>query len=75
MRLQTMILVTKTNVNVGDHVSCKYPMRGTRNILTNRKGIVEKAGTGAQGPYVQLRLDSGEFRTLSLKRAVDLVIS
>jgi len=70
-----MILVTKTSVSVGDRVSCKYPKHGTRNILVNRVGIVEKAGKGPAGPYVQLALDAGGYRTLSLSKAVDLVVS
>lgn len=70
-----MILITSVSVNVGDQVSCKYPKNGNRNILATKAGVVEAVGTGPAGDYFTIKMLSGQFRTLSLKRAVDLVVS
>ena len=72
-----MVVITQTPVTIkaGDRITCKYPKHGTRNILVSREGIVEKAGHGPAGPYVQIALPTGDYRTLSLSRCVDLTVS
>lgn len=57
--------------SVGRTLKCKYPKHGTRNILVNREGTIEKSGTGPAGPYVVLALKDGSYRTLSQRRMVD----
>ena len=72
-----MVVITQTPISVkaGDRISCKYPKHGTRNILTTKEGIVQELGHGPAGPYVQIEMPTGEYRNLSLKRCVDLVVS
>lgn len=62
------------NVNVGDSISCLYPMNGNRNILKARKGFVEAKGTGPKGDYVKVQLTDGTYRTFSAKRMVDVAV-
>lgn len=70
-----MATVVSTVFAVGTKISLKYPKNGTRNILVSRSGVVENSGIGPAGPYVQMRLDNGQFRTFSNKRMVDAVIA
>jgi hypothetical protein len=70
-----MATVVSTVFAVGTKLNLKYPMNGTRNILVCRSGVVENSGIGPAGPYVQMRLSNGQFRTFSNKRMVDATIA
>lgn len=70
-----MATIVSTVFSVGSKISLKYPMNGTRNILVCRSGVVENSGIGPAGPYAQVRLDNGQFRTFSNKRMVDAVVA
>ena len=56
-------------------LSCKYPRKGTTNILKSRNGVVEYIGKGKAGPYVTINMGVDGQRNLSLSRIIDPVIS
>lgn len=65
-----------TNFKVGDVLNCKYPQHGTRNILCNQSGAIVKAGASAKnGLFVTIKRGDNLYRTLSLSRMIDAVIS
>jgi len=59
----------------GQHITCKYPMNGVRNILKARKGTIEKTGKGPNGPYIILNLGDGGYRTLRRDRMIDVKVT
>lgn len=65
---------TSTQV-LGMTLRTKYPQHGTRNILTNQTGVIEKAGIGPHGLYLTIRRVDGTVRCLSTNRMIDPVIS
>lgn len=67
------VVSTSLNLSVGQPFSCKYPKHGKRNILANRKGVIEKHGNGPSGEFVVVKLDNGSYRTFSTSRMVDAV--
>lgn len=64
-----------TNFKVGQTIACKYPKHGTRNILCNQEGKILKAGVSANGLFATIQRLDGTYRTLSLSRMIDPVIS
>lgn len=68
-----MITVVSVDFTPGSSVAFKYPQHGNRNILVNRKGVVETEGVGPKGPYVKVALDNGMYRTFSKSRIIDPV--
>jgi hypothetical protein len=70
-----MATIVTTVFSVGTKLNLKYPKNGTRNILVSRSGVVENSGIGPAGPFVQMKLTNGQYRTFSNKRMVDATIA
>lgn len=61
---------TAITVSVGKKFSCKYPQHGTRNVLCNQIGVVEKIGD----KYVCIKREDGTYRSLRIEKMVEPVI-
>jgi|TARA_B110000263_G_scaffold249457_1_gene267116 hypothetical protein len=64
------------NLKVGQQVACKYPQHGTRNILCNQIGEAVKVGSSKKnGLFITIKRGDNLYRTLSVNRMIDTVIS
>ena len=58
-------------LKVGQVLECKYPKHGTRNILCNQLGIIEKVGmTSKNGGFAVIQRQDGSYRSLSINKMV-----
>lgn len=57
---------------VGQNVNFLYPLHGNRNVLRRVVGSVVEKGDGPNGPYIRVEQTDKMFRTLSLKKVVQL---
>ena len=73
--MKSVKTVTGLKITVGSSLSCKYPKNGTRNVLCQRDGKVENVGVGPAGPFAQVALGNGQYRTLSVSRMIDPAIA
>jgi hypothetical protein len=64
-----------TNFVIGQRLQCKYPQHGTRNILCNRDGNIVKAGVTKNGLFATIKSADGTYRSLSVSRMIDPVLS
>lgn len=59
----------------GRYIIVKYPLHGTRNILKQHCGVIEKAAFSKNGLYCTVKCDDGTYRNLSYRRMIDPVVS
>jgi hypothetical protein len=62
----------KTHKRVGSRVDFLYPVHGTMNVLRRVVGSVVDKGVGPNGPYLTVRELSGQIRSLSTKKIVNV---
>lgn len=67
------VVSQKVSFEVGQNLSCLYPIHGNRNILKTRKGKIERSGVGPHGQYATVQLLDGSYRTFREDRMVDAV--
>ena len=53
------------------HISCKYPLHGTKNILKYHSGRIERVGTGPNGKYAVVRAMDNTVRTLLCEKMLE----
>ncbi len=65
----SQVLSRKSRFEVGQLLSCQYPVNGSKNILKNHVGVIVDIGRSANGPYVTIEEVQGqEYRTLLYKK-------
>ncbi|MEL0098752.1 MAG: hypothetical protein VW907_04280 [Opitutae bacterium] len=62
----------KTHKRVGSRVDFLYPVHGTMNVLRRVVGSVVDKGVGPNGPYLTVQELSGQIRSLSTKKIVNV---
>ncbi len=68
-------MVSIESVEVGSIITCRYPRKGTSNMLANRKGEVTFNGVSAKGiPYITVRTNEC-LRNFRANRMVDLQVT
>jgi|LULF01.1.fsa_nt_gb hypothetical protein len=58
-------------IKTGSKVEFDYP-HSTTEVMTPRKGTIQKIGNGLNGPYVTLEQPDGTYQSFSIKRIENL---
>lgn len=56
----------------GRRINVLYPHKGNSNVLRSVKGVKLRSYTGPSGKGITVQEDSGQIRSLSLKKIVQM---
>jgi hypothetical protein len=65
-------MVNLSNKRNGRRIECLYPHNGNSNVLRSVKGVKLRSFTGPGGKGITVQEDSGQIRSLSLKKVVQM---
>ena len=65
-------MVNLSNKRNGRKINVLYPHNGSSNVLRSVKGVKLASYTGPSGKGITVKEDSGQIRSLSLKKIVQM---
>lgn len=67
-----MVSFKSIGAKISGRVRVLYPVHGVKNILRVVEGVVVSRGVGPNGKYIVVQADNGSYRSLSLKKIVNM---
>lgn len=67
-----MVSFKSIGAKISGRVRVLYPVHGVKNILRVVEGVVVSRGVGPGGKYIVVQTDLGSYRSLSLKKIVNM---